>query len=264
MSMTTYTETPALVFSHAGTLDPFAHLNQLVDAQAPHRPDLWLTNADALAAYRLEEGRWPLTDAFDEHEARLAAWQQDQRDAAGAGAPHFTNLNNDYLNLAAPGWTVADDDAWYDTADDLAEFRDANGRWPNLHSEDGGEARLARWRNKHRAANTDNRAWLTAAYRTYLNLTNPGWQNAIDTHWSVNVKALEAFLSANHRWPSAKHCTSDEGLLATWLASQRGGANHGAAWFTAEKRSTLNRVAPGWDRFGGLNTLNTRRRGGQS
>lgn len=152
------------------------HLSNRPAATRPP-PKSWLEKADALAAFREANGRFPTSGDSGPAAKRLAQWLSLQRRAHVAGV---LPVDRRQVLDAMPGWdrnqrAVQEAERWASRLEELRAFRVEAGRWPRFrNSVDEDERVLGVWLHGQRQAFGAGR--LTVEQVGQLDAAAPDWR----------------------------------------------------------------------------------------
>lgn len=217
------------------------HLDADLPGWRSPRESAWRAAAVAVGLHLAETGRYPMANAADAAERRLATWLRTQRTAMRDGALAADRLA--WLDLNLPSWQRPEDDAWDAAAALLADFAAEHGRLPRDTAGTAERERsLARWLRRQREAARDDR--LDDERRRQLDAAAPGWLDPSASRW-VRTARMFARWTAEHRSTPSKHAADPvERRLGEWLAAQR--RLEASDALRADRAAWLDRAAPGW------------------
>lgn len=153
---------------------------------------LWLTvrktedwfqlQAERLAAFYTEHGRWPSVMSTDGDEKQLGIWLQNQRQAKkGKGNYTWSSDRETSLDEVCPGWFEvrtgrgSGRGTWNDTLDELAVWLKQRGEKPRSTSSDVDEKRLAAWLYNQRSHRKRGEQSWSSNREAALDAVYPGW-----------------------------------------------------------------------------------------
>lgn len=235
-------------------------LDQWVPEWRRPRARAWQATAAAVGLHVARSGEYPSASSPDPEIRRLGTWLRTQRRAQRSG--RLDADRETWLELNLPYWTSPGTEAWYGTAERVAEFLVEHGRMPRAEAApgggagggafDGGERSLARWVRTQRSAARAGR--LDAERLDWLDRTIPAWRGIRAPsprapradRWPDRLAEAAAFVDRHGRLP-ARTSTADEAerRLAKWICAQREAGRHGR--LTDERRTALDAHVPGWD-----------------
>lgn len=165
-------------FAHLLTRPRLAYMDAIAPGWRNDYEQNWRVDADLLARFRAEFGRWPKRAARGSEETRLHQWLDNQRSSTASSQRICAYGRAAYLDRVAPGWRGVIFRTWQENLVDMVAFRAETGSSPSAASADRDERRLAAWHlsNRTAARGIGDRAHLmTAARRVQLDEALPGW-----------------------------------------------------------------------------------------
>jgi hypothetical protein len=211
------------------------------------RDKCWQTSADALEAFFLNLGRWPVLSVTDKDERALATWLRAERVSAMRGAAtHVSRARQEQLDRRCPGWRHAVDAVWVEKADAVGLHYETQAGWPRQSANTIEERRLATWLGTQRTSK--GKQLLSDERHRYLDAVAPGWSVSSDDVWAITATKLYQFYATNSRWPSSASLDAGEVWLAAWLNTQRTASRKLKRGLKPARRDILDESVPGWDR----------------
>ena len=181
----------------------------------------WAEKYAAVKAFYESHARWP-TQASSGEEGVLASWVNTQRQTNKRGAlsseriKRLEELEDWSWDLYAVAW-----DKQYAA---VKAFYESHARWPTQASP-GEEGVLASWLVTQRV--TNNRGALSSERIKRLEELEDWSWDPYAAAWDKQYAELKAFYENHARWPT-KASPGEEGVLASWVLTQRVTNNRGA------------------------------------
>ena len=158
--------------------------------------------------------------------------------------------------------SITPPDAFFDLAQQLAEFRETHGRLPvQCDADDPHERRLGDFLRVNRRALTlysrGERVGSVPARMHHLDTLVPGWRTENTTpgrartpnrEFSTRVRSLARFVNTNSRLPMSSSAAARERTLAKFIDNMKQARQgRGTAIWDGTRDETLGREVPGWD-----------------
>lgn len=207
----------------------------------------WRGRLQEVIRFRKANGALPRINGVNlsADELKLGTWLGEQRRTLKAGV--LSHDRRARLDELVPGWADTHNDVWGSKASEVAAWIAANGRVPrvsglNVSAE---EKKLGVWVKNQRAKLKAGK--LRPDRRMRLDELVPGWDTTFDDAWDLRAAEIAVWIESNGDTPRMKgpNIGPEEQIFGTWLGEQR--RNLKAGMLSAQRRSRLDELVPGWD-----------------